>query len=389
MAEAPDAPNLADAAAAWRGAYLHLPFCARVCPYCDFAVVAGRGDLMDRYLDAVEAEIRRDEPTDPIDALFIGGGTPSMVPPSRLGRLVEAVDDVHGLSPGAEVTMEANPEDLTARLATEVALAGVDRLSLGVQSTDPRVLMALGRRHDARQVGSAVWAAERAGLRSVSVDLIFGHPVESTASWRRTLEEVVVLEPDHVSTYALTVERGTPLSRAVSAGAPAPDPDVQADRWEVAVDVLGAAGFTRYEVSNHGRPGHACRYNLVAWAGGDYHAWGLGAHGHLKGVRFRNVRSLDAYLERMESGGSPRAGEERLDGWDREVERVFLGLRRAAGVALGRAGEAYLASAAGRSALSAGVVERRGDRLVVARPLLTDAVAREVLGTPEPAGSDA
>jgi putative oxygen-independent coproporphyrinogen III oxidase len=377
----PDSPELADAAAAWRGAYLHLPFCARVCPYCDFAVVAGRDDLIDRYVGAVTGEISRDEPFGPIDAVFVGGGTPSMVPPAAVGRLLGALGRRHGLAPGAEITMEANPEDWTAAAAASFRDAGVTRISFGAQSTDPRVLTALGRRHGPREVGRAVRLARDADFASVSIDLIFGHPIETAESWERTLGDVVDVGPDHVSTYALTVERGTPLSRSVAAGAPAPDPDTQADRWEVARDVLGDAGYVRYEVSNHARPGHPCRYNLGVWAGGSYVAYGLGAHGHRDGTRYRNVRSLDAYLDRIEAGESPRAGSDRLDHDEAVLDRAFAGLRRTAGVALEAAVRDRLDSADGRRLVEAGVVEVRDGRLVVSDPLLTDLVARELLTT--------
>ncbi|MEX1281119.1 MAG: radical SAM family heme chaperone HemW [Acidimicrobiia bacterium] len=385
----PAAPSVADEAALGTGAYVHLPFCARVCPYCDFAVVAGRDDVMDRYLDAVEAEVAADAPIGRLDAVFIGGGTPSRVPPPRIERLLAALAATHGLHPGAEITLEANPEDWDPGTAEAMVTAGVNRVSFGAQSTDPRVLAALGRRHGPREIGAALGHARAAGIGSVSVDLIFGHPVETEASWRRTLDEVVELGPDHVSTYALTVERGTELSRTVAAGAPAPDPDTQAARWEVAADVLATAGLIRYEVSNHARPGHPCRYNLGVWGRGAYAAYGLGAHGHRDGIRRRNVRSLDAYLERIEAGADPSAGTESVAGWDAEVERVFLGLRRTAGVVAGPAGTAFLAGPTGRGLLEAGVVGLDGDRLVVRRPLLTDAVAREVLGTPAPSRTTA
>ena len=373
----PDSPELADAAAGWVGAYVHLPFCTRVCPYCDFAVVAGRDDAMDRYVDAVVAEIGSDEPIGSLDAVFVGGGTPSTVPAGLVGRLFAALDERHGIAGGAELTLEANPEDWGHRQASAFAGVGVNRVSFGAQSTDPRVLMALGRRHGPREVGRAVARARNAGIASVSVDLIFGHPVETDASWRRTLTEVVDLEPNHVSTYALTVEKGTPLSRSVDAGAPAPDADVQADRWEVACDVLGSAGFVRYEVSNHALPGHPCRYNLGVWAGGSYVTYGLGAHGHRDGRRFRNIRSLDAYLARVEAGDSPRAGDEPGDA---ALDRAFVGLRRTAGVAIDDLLREFLASEPGTRLVEAGVLAVRNDRCVVERPLLTDLVARELLG---------
>lgn len=380
----PDAAALADAAEGWAGAYLHIPFCARVCPYCDFAVVAGRDDVMGRYLDALVTEITAAERWRPLDAVFIGGGTPSRVAPADLGRVIRALADRHGLAPDAEVTMEANPEDWSPAAAEGYAAAGVTRVSFGVQSMDGSVLAALGRRHDTVQAADAVAAARRGGIGSVSVDLIFGQPLETAASWRATLDAVVALDPDHVSTYALTVERGTPLGRAVAAGAPAPDPDVQAERWETATAVLGDAGYVRYEVSNHARPGHVCRYNLGVWAGGEYLAHGLGAHGHRDGERFHNVRALDEYLRRVEATGSGMQSVEHADAWDREVERLFVGVRRSAGVRLGDGGTAFVASTDGERLLAAGVIGVEGDRLVVRRPLLTDLVARELLGVQPP-----
>lgn len=381
---APDDPGLADAAAGWAGAYLHIPFCARVCPYCDFAVVAGREDLVDRYLDALVAEICATSPWRPLDAVFIGGGTPSLLAAGMVARLLGALADHHGLAPAAEVTLEANPEDWSVPVAEGMLAAGINRVSFGVQSLDPRVLIALGRRHAPSQAAAAVADARRAGVPSISVDLIFGHPIETERSWRETLGDVVEMGPDHVSTYALTVERGTPLARLVASGAPAPDADTQASRWETAVDVLGVAGYTRYEVSNHARPGHGCRYNLGVWAGGEYLAHGMGAHGHRAGRRTRNVRSLDAYLARAEGGESPVAGTERVAGWDAEVERLFLGLRRSAGAVLGRAGSAFVDSEPGRRLIDLGVMAVRDGRLVVADPLRTDLVARELLGVAEP-----
>ena len=264
--QALDPVEVAEAAAHGFGTYIHLPFCEAVCPYCDFAVVAGQDDLTDRYLTAVEAEIGRTAQVRPIDAAFFGGGTPSRVP--RLGRLANALSTHHGLSPGAEVTLEANPEDWTVEKASELVSAGFNRVSFGAQSFDSDVLQYLGRRHGPEHIVSAVDGARAAGFGSVSLDLIFGSPNESAASWQRTLDLAVAAEPDHVSTYALTVERGTELSRQVQAGAAAPDPDEQADKYEMAQQVLTSAGYRQYEVSNYARAGHECRYNLGAWGQG-------------------------------------------------------------------------------------------------------------------------
>ncbi len=371
-----DLVDISERAAGYLGAYVHIPFCAAVCPYCDFAVVAGRDDLQSRYLAALIVEIDKGPERGPIDAVFVGGGTPSRV--GGLDTVLAALERRHGLAQGAEITLEANPEDWTDHKAASLVQAGFTRVSFGAQSFDEDVLRALGRRHDPAQIEDAVAGARAAGFTSVSLDLIFGSPSESDSSWAGTVERAVALDPDHVSTYALTVERGTELSRLVAAGAPAPDPDTQASRYEMASSTLAAAGYRRYEVSNYSRPGHECRYNLTAWAQGEYLAAGMGAHGHLDGVRFRNRRRLEAYLDAIESGRSPRAGSE-LVSMDALEERVILGLRRAAGVSLDAAIEEFLDAPQGDRLLAAGVISARDGRLVVQRPLLTDEVCASFL----------
>lgn len=385
LAVAPDSPQLADAAADWATAYVHVPFCARICPYCDFAVVEGRDDLADRYMEALESEIASAPDWRPLDAVYVGGGTPSRFGAERLAAILAALRKRHGLASDAELSLEANPEDWTPLLAERLVEAGYDRVSFGAQSFHQGVLVALGRRHTGSQISQAVQVARRAGFRSVSVDLIFGTPGETIDDWRRTVESAIALAPDHASCYALTVERGTPLGRSVAAGAPAPDPDLQAAQYEMAEHLLDEAGMVRYEVSNWARPGHACRYNLTVWAQGRYQAFGNGAHGFDGTERYRNVRRLDAYLARVENGHSPRAGGERVSGWEAEIDRLFVGLRRVAGVATGPGVEAFLRSDEGDRLRAAGVVDLVDGRLRVLRPLLTDEVERVVLDLPEPA----
>jgi oxygen-independent coproporphyrinogen-3 oxidase len=377
----PDSPDLADAAAGWRGAYVHIPFCHRVCPYCDFAVVAGREEQFGRYTEAVVAEIGMAEPfAGPLDAVAFGGGTPSRLPARSVGRILEALAGRFGLAGGAEVSLEANPEDWTPARAAALAACGFNRVSLGAQSFDPVVLADLGRVHTPEGVRRAVAAARGAGFENVNLDLIFGSPAETDASWERTLTAALECETEHLSTYALTVERGTALSRAVAAGAPAPDPDTQADRYQHAVAVLGRAGLVRYETSNHAAAGAACRYNLLTWAQGAYEAFGTAAHRHRDGIRSWNVRRLDRYLEAVDEGERPVSGSESLDAASRDRERLVLGLRRAAGVVPGAAGEALLGSAAGKRLLDAGVIGLREGRIVVTRPLLGDEAARAAVG---------
>ncbi len=377
-------PDEADAFVDAPAAYVHIPFCSAVCPYCDFAVVAGRDDQARRYVDAVLAEIGMTEPWEPLKSVYLGGGTPSHLDPSLLGEIVEALADRHGIAGQCEISLEANPEDFSPSLAASLRSIGFNRVSFGAQSFDDSVLTALGRRHRGVDVESSVSAARAGGFDNVSVDLIFGTPGETSRSWSETLQRAVSLETDHVSAYALTVERGTPLGRSVAAGAEGPDPDVQADRYEEADEVLGSGGLSRYEVSNWARPGHECAYNLTVWAQGEYEAYGNGAHGYRAGRRFRNVRRLDAYLNAVEAGVPPRAGEDAVSGWDRELDRLFVGLRRTVGVAAGQGTDTLMSSREGKRLADAGIVEVTESRLRVRVPLLTDAVHRSVLAQSGP-----
>lgn len=379
-----EADSFADAPAA----YVHVPFCAAICPYCDFAVVEGQDDLAGRYVDAVVAEIGMSRRWRPLDSVYFGGGTPSHLDPALLGRILEALEDKHGISSGAEISLEANPEDFTTEKARQMSASGFNRVSFGAQSFDSDVLTALGRRHSSSRIAAAVQAARWAGFANVSLDLIYGTPEERTTSWQKTLRQALDLMPEHISCYALTVERGTPLSRAIDDGAKAPDPDVQARRYEAADTALSAAGLSRYEVSNWARPGFECRYNLTVWGQGEYEAYGNGAHGFRGGRRFRNIRRLDAYIGAVESGDLPRAGEEGVAGWDAELDRLFVGLRRSVGVTPGPGTEALLRSDDGRRLLEAGIVEVGADRLRIVKPLLTDAVHRSVIGLHPPIVSD-
>lgn len=380
------AATTADAAAAERAAYIHIPFCRRRCPYCDFAVVdmAEQDPPVDRYVQAIVAEIELEAPWDALHAVNFGGGTPSVLRADQVRQILGALAARFGLVPGAEISIEANPEDWDTAYAATLRAVGVNRVSLGVQSFDDTVLRALGRRHTSEEGRRAVDNARAADMKTVNLDLIFGMPGETVDSWRRTVDTALALDTEHLSVYALTVELGTELSRAVRAGAPAPDADDQADKYELVLEAAVAAGLSHYEVSNWALPGHECRYNQATWAQGEYIAFGLGAHGHRDRKRRRNVRRLDGYLEMVEQGLRPEAGSEELTPWDRDKERVFLGLRRRGGVVAGDAGMAFLDSDTGKRFLDAGVVALDTRRLVVLRPLLTDAVTREVLALDEP-----
>ena len=372
----PDDPDLADSFADRRGAYVHIPFCARVCPYCDFAVVEGKDDRIEGYIDAVVGEIEHEAPWEPIDAVFVGGGTPTHIPPDHIARILAALDRRFSIVDGAEVTIEANPEDWSVALASNLAAAGVTRVSFGAQSFHGPTLEYLGRRHDAAQVDRAVVVARAAGFDSISLDLIFGAPGEPPEAWAETLRRAITAAPDHISAYALTVERGTPLGRAVNAGAAAPDEDEQADAYETAVALLGEAGYVHYEVSNWAQPGHVCWYNMVAWAQGDYLAFGAGAHRHVHGRRSWNVRRFDAYLQRPSA--ELVASSESLDPDARERERIALGLRRRAGVTPGSLGRRWMSTVEFSRLQAAGIVDVVDERIVVVDPLRTDTAARSV-----------
>lgn len=314
-----------------RGVYVHVPFCLVHCPYCDFNAHAGLDSLKPAYVEALLREVRAAADGGRVSSVFFGGGTPTELPPEDLGRVLGALRDSFALDPDAEVSVEANPESAGERVLGALLGAGFTRVSVGVQSLAPHVLRRLGRAHGAEQGLAALRAARAVGFPHVSADLMFGTAGESGEEWRRSLEGVLETEPDHVSTYALTVEEGTPLAARVARGrAAAPDDDDQADKYAVAEGVLVAAGFVRYEVSNWARPGSWSRHNVGYWSAGDYLGIGAGAHAHRGGRRSWNVRSPRAYVER-----SPHAeeGHEVLPAGERIREAGMLGLRMAGGIA--------------------------------------------------------
>ncbi|WP_438352861.1 radical SAM family heme chaperone HemW [Microbacterium sp. CJ88] len=373
--------------------YLHVPFCRVRCGYCDFNTYTSselQGARQDEYADVLlgEVTLARDVlaaagPLRPATTVFFGGGTPTLLPPGDLGRMLAGVRDAFGLAPDAEITVEANPDTVTDAVAADLAAYGVTRLSIGMQSSVPHVLAVLDRTHDPRNVATAVAAARGAGL-DVSVDLIYGTPGESINDWRDSLKTALALEPDHVSAYALIIEEGTQLARRIRRGElAAPDDDLQADMYELADDLLGAAGFEWYEVSNWARDEeHRSRHNLAYWRGTDWWGFGPGAHSHVGGLRFWNVKHPSAYAQRVRSGASPAAGRERPDAAARRLEDVLLRSRIREGIPVSEL------VAEGRHAVAAliadGLIEGpsavRG-RVVLTRRgrLLADAVVRQLV----------
>jgi oxygen-independent coproporphyrinogen-3 oxidase len=312
------------------GVYVHVPFCRHRCDYCAFATYTDRDHLMEDYAAACVTELRRAverEGMAEATSVFVGGGTPSRLPADLLVSVLDAVP----VAAGAEVTVECNPEDVTAVLLDTYRAAGVTRVSLGVQSTVGHVLEGLGRRHGPDHVTRAAGLVAGAGFASWNMDLILGGAGERDEDWERTLSDVLGLAspPPHLSAYALTVEPGTPLDRAPDRH---PDDDVQAGRYETADRILSAAGYRWEEISNWARPGHDCRHNHLYWDQGDYRGIGSAAHSHRAGRRWWNVRTPDRYVARVQADGSPVAGEEVLDGGRRRFEAMALALRTPAGV---------------------------------------------------------
>jgi putative oxygen-independent coproporphyrinogen III oxidase len=314
------------------GIYVHVPFCSALCPYCDFAVVVGRGDLHERYCEALVAEAARYAGAPRASSLFIGGGTPTVLDPSLLRDLLDRIRVLMPLEEGAEITVEANPESVSESGMRALAVAGVNRVSIGAQSFAPHVLRALGRTHSVEQAANAVASARAAAIENVSLDLIYGGPGETMQNWTTSLGTALALGPDHISAYALTIEERTPFGKAVARGAMRePEQDDLAAKYEIAGETLEAAGYRHYEISNWARPGFESRHNLLYWTQGEYIGLGIGAHSHRDGVRWWNTRALTRYLA---DPADARDGEERLDSGERAEEWLSLRMRLLDGIGL-------------------------------------------------------
>jgi oxygen-independent coproporphyrinogen-3 oxidase len=375
------------------GVYVHVPFCASRCGYCDFntytATELGGGADQAAYADTVLAEIALaarvlDGAAPAVDTVFFGGGTPTLLPAADLARVLDGLDKAFGLAPDVEVTTEANPESVTRESLTALRRAGFNRISLGMQSARPHVLTVLDRRHRAGRPQAAVAEAREAGFAHVNLDLIYGAPGESADDWQASLDAVVAAGVDHVSAYSLIVEDGTRLGRQVARGElPMPDDDVLADRYLQAESTLTAAGLEWYEVSNWAATDQArCRHNELYWRSGDWWGFGPGAHSHVGGIRWWNVRHPTAYAARLVDSESPAHAREVLDDGTRHVEDVMLQLRLADGLPLASLDSAGLAAA--ERACDDGLLEAAqhaaGRAVLTLRGrLLADSVVRDLL----------
>jgi len=370
--EAAEAPR----ATAPLGVYAHFPFCAVRCTYCDFPTVAGRDDRIEVYLDALIEEIDRFQPEagGAVDTIFFGGGTPSRMTPEQAARVLAALRRRFDVAGGAEITLEGNPESLTASALAGFRDAGITRISVGVQSLDDAVLARVGRAHDASMAMAAVGFAREAGFGDVSLDLIAGLPGEDLSRWPETLGRALATRPDHVSVYLIESDKDTPLGRSVRSGRiTLAEEDAMADLYGETVDVLEAAGLPLYEISNFAKGPHRSRHNLKYWTDAPFVGFGLGAAGYVKGARRANRRDLDGYLADLGAGVDPVAWREPYDRRRRLEEALFLGLRVADGVDLAALGDRYGADlaasheAAWERGTAAGLIDREGSRVRLTR----------------------
>jgi oxygen-independent coproporphyrinogen-3 oxidase len=334
------------------GVYMHVPFCASRCDYCAFATWTDRHHLADAYVAACASEVRRAVAVGmPIaTTVFVGGGTPTQLDGDLLGSVLDEVP----MARDAEVTVECNPDDVTAELFAAYRRHRVNRVSFGVQSMVPEVLATLGRSHEPANVRRAVQLAREAGFESFNLDLIYGASGETVAQWEETVHVALALDPPHISAYGLTVEAGTPLAEDEARW---PDDDDQADKYELADDLLTAAGLANYEVSNWARPGYESRHNRLYWRQGDYRGFGCAAHSHESGRRWWNVRTPERYIALAAAGESTEAAGETLDEPTRRIEGLQLALRTREGILRGALDEDALE----------GLVEVHGERVVLTR----------------------
>ena len=320
--------------------YVHIPYCIKRCGYCDFNTYTP-SELQDGatleivsadYIDAVVQELKS-APKDPVSTIFFGGGTPSLLPARDLGRVITAIRNNNGLRDGAEITLEANPDSVTPEKLADYIKVGFNRISFGAQSFVPHVLATLDRTHNPDNVKKAVDAARAAGFSSISVDLIYGTPGESLDDWRITIESALALDIDHISAYALIVETGTKLAAQIKRGEIAmPDDDAMADMYLLVDSLCEAQGMSWYELSNWSKPGHECRHNVAYWHNANWWGLGPGAHSHMNGKRFWNVKHPSAYKTRVFAGETPIHESEVLTAEQIQDEKIMLSIRMREGI---------------------------------------------------------
>ncbi len=369
------------------GLYVHVPFCPQHCPYCAFTVLTGHEELYGRYVEAVCAEMgqwRHLASRGPVRTVFFGGGTPSMLSPGQVGRMLDAASAWFGIAADAEMTLEANPSTVDAARFAAIRQLGVNRLSLGVQSLNDADLKVLGRLHRAAEAQDAFAAARQAGFSNLSVDLMFSLPGAPRAHWRRTVEQVLALRPEHMSTYSLTIEEGTRFAQRHHQGRLTPVSE-EDDAWAYAwvIEALSDAGYEHYEVSNFARPGFYSRHNWSYWHGVPYVGVGLSAHSFVDGRRRWNTRDMRDYLAAIEAGREACIDAEVIDAVKAREEHIFLQLRTSAGVRLEpKELHVLLSSAKFQAMRQERLVRLEAQRLSLTRQgfLLADTIGVDVMG---------
>ena len=351
------------------GVYIHIPFCAKKCDYCAFATFTDRHQLTTDYLTALRTHIKRSVASSMPRAtsVFIGGGTPTLVPAAELMSVLAEIP----LAAGCEVTVECNPDDITLEMMQTYRAGGVNRISIGVQSTVDHVLKSLGRTHNPENVQRSVSFVREAGFETFNLDIIYGAAGETLDDWSRTLRDVAALDPPHVSAYGLTVEANTVLATQLDRH---PDDDDQADKYLLCDDALSANGLQNYEISNWAKPGHECNHNSLYWQQGNYEGFGSAAHAHLNGRRWWNVRTPDRYIELVNAGESPESSSETLDAETSKREMLQLLVRTREGVPHGSFSDKDLDE-------MSELLDRQEDRIVLTRAgrLLANEVALRLI----------
>ncbi len=317
------------------GVYIHIPFCASRCAYCDFCSLAGKDKLMPYYQDAVLIQLQETLPQMKdyfIDSVYFGGGTPSYYGAARLVEMLQELKATNRLMKDSEITVECNPDSVRRRELHALRKEGVNRISLGAQSANDALLKRIGRRHTWHQVELAVHRARQAGFKNISIDLIYGLPGQSREDWADTLSRTLALKPAHISCYGLRLEEGTPLYEACKDGKGVPSDDDQADMYLYAVDLLERHGFRQYEISNFSRPGYESRHNLKYWRLGDYIGFGAAAHSNVGMLRYSYTRNVREYISGVFSDQDIIDEKEELTDFDRASEYLMLGLRTSGGI---------------------------------------------------------
>jgi oxygen-independent coproporphyrinogen-3 oxidase len=313
--------------------YIHIPFCRQKCRYCSFVSYTGREDIIPSYIEAVKREFQLRLKGGLIQSIYLGGGTPSLLSPAQIKELLDSIASMAEIGMNAEITMEANPGTVDLQYLSTIKEHGINRLSLGVQSFNDDELALLGRIHNADEAIRSIEMARQAGFDNLNIDLIYGLPGQSLQKWRRNLERIIRVSPEHISLYSLTLEEETPLAKDIERGKISPsDPDTAADQYEAAGDLLASAGYAHYEISNWAKYGCQCKHNLVYWQCCRYLGVGVAAHSYLDDHRLANAEDLDEYINKLNMGSLAVEMEEEIDSRLQLSEHIILALRLSGGV---------------------------------------------------------